>query len=81
MRSALTAAAGFDNLKTDLKSRTATFTCKNPEEIKKKLSEIAAKNKHVKDFEIQGDKKDDKKTSVEKPAKAQLVSLKLPNMT
>lgn len=53
MRSALTAAEGFENLKTDLKNRSATFTAKNPEEIKKKLEEIAANNSHVKGFEIQ----------------------------
>ncbi|MEE2642434.1 MAG: hypothetical protein VX768_17515 [Planctomycetota bacterium] len=53
MRSALTAAAGFENLKTDLKGRSASFTCKSSDEIKKKLETIAASNKHVKGFEIQ----------------------------
>ena len=53
MRSALTADAGFANLKTDLKNRSATFECSNADEIKKKLESIAATNKHVKGFEIQ----------------------------
>ena len=52
VRSALTADAGFANLKTDLKSRSATFECSNADEIKKKLETIAAKNSHVRGFEI-----------------------------
>jgi hypothetical protein len=52
VQSALTAANGFSNLKTDTKSRTATFSFTKSGDVKKKLEEIAASNKHVKGFEI-----------------------------
>ena len=84
MRSALTAANGFANLKTNVKSRTATFTSSSKINFKKKLEEIAAKNKHVKGFEIQKGAKAEKKDGQEgrgKKAKGLTVSLKLPNMT
>lgn len=53
MQGALTADKGFENLKTDLKSKSATFTCKSRDDIKKKLEEIASSNKHVAGFELQ----------------------------
>ncbi|MEE2640514.1 MAG: hypothetical protein VX768_07810 [Planctomycetota bacterium] len=53
MRSALTAAKIFDNLQTDVKGRSATFTVGRNVDFKKTLDEIAVKNKHVHDYEIQ----------------------------
>jgi hypothetical protein len=53
VRSALTAAKIFGNLKTDVKGRSATFTLSRKVDFKKMLDEIAVNNKHVKDYQIQ----------------------------
>jgi len=79
VRSALTKAGIFKDLKTDVKSNTATFAVLTDVDFKKKLDQIVADgNRHVKGYEV-ATKKDDKE---EKPkTKTKTVSLKLPNMT
>jgi ribonuclease D len=73
VRSALTKAGVFKDLKTDVKSNSATFKVSADLNFKKKLDEIVADgNKHVKGYKIEKKKKDVKKKTV---------SLKLPNMT
>ena len=75
MRSALTKAGVFKDLKTDLKTNSATFKVSADLNFKKKLDEIVADgNKHVKGYKIE---KKAKKANVKKKT----VSLKLPNMT
>jgi hypothetical protein len=77
VRSALTKAGIFKDLKTDVKAHTATFAVSTGVDFKKKLDAIVADgNRHVKGYEV-ATKKDEKK---EQP-KTKTVSLKLPNMT
>jgi hypothetical protein len=53
VRSALTKAGVFSDLKTDVKANTATFAVSADLDFKKKLDEIVkAGNKHVKGYEV-----------------------------
>ncbi len=81
MRSALTKAGIFKDLKTDVKAHTATFAVSTGVDFKKKLDAIVADgNRHVKGYEV-ATKKDDKKDDKKEKPKTKTVSLKLPNMT
>ena len=61
MRSALTKAGVFKDLKTDVKSNSATFKVSADLNFKKKLDEIVADgNKHVKGYKIEKKKKAEK---------------------
>lgn len=54
MRSALTKAGCFDDLKTDTKTTSATFTVSADVDFKKKLDEIVAGgNTHVKGYKVE----------------------------
>lgn len=69
MRSALTKAGCFDDLETDTKTTSATFTVSADVDFKKKLDEIVAGgNTHVKGYKVE-------KTTPSTPAKSDGASI------